>query len=155
MHRGVWLAVAVLVGGVAASAAFGSDRTNPAVDGTVALDEGSVPVPVAAIMREACFDCHSDETRWPWYASVPPVSVLVAHDVNKGRSHLNFSEWRRYNPFDRADMLDEACKRVSSGDMPLWPYRLLHPKARLSAADITALCDWTRTEADRLASGGD
>ncbi|HWB18543.1 MAG TPA: heme-binding domain-containing protein [Vicinamibacterales bacterium] len=155
MHRGVGLAAAAVVAAVAASAAFGPDRTNPAVDPTAALDVGSVPAPVVSVMREACFDCHSDETRWPWYASVPPVSLLVAHDVNKGRSHMNFSEWRTYNPFDRADMLDDACKRASSGDMPIWPYRLLHPKARLSAADITTLCDWTRTEADRLASGGD
>ena len=109
MHRGVGLAAAAIVVAVAASAAFGPDRTNPAVDRTVALDVGSVPAPVASIMRKACFDCHSDETRWPWYASVPPVSLLVAHDVSKGRSHLNFSEWRSYNPFDRADMLDEAC----------------------------------------------
>lgn len=155
MHRGVGLAAAAIVVAVAASAAFGPDRTNPAVDRTVALDVGSVPAPVASIMRKACFDCHSDETRWPWYASVPPVSLLVTHDVSKGRSHLNFSEWRSYNPFDRADMLDEACKRVTSGEMPIWPYRLLHPEARLSAADIATLCDWTRVEADRLASGGD
>jgi hypothetical protein len=114
-----------------------------------------VPPPVATVLREACFDCHSNETRWPWYASVPPVSLLVAHDVETGRSHLNFSAWGTYNRFDRADMLDDACKRVTSGEMPIWPYRLLHPKARLSAADITTLCDWTQGEADRLASGSE
>jgi hypothetical protein len=155
MHRAVKLAVAVSVAAVAASAAFGPDCTNPPVDPAAALRTGSVPAPVASVLREACFDCHSNETRWPWYASVPPVSLLVAHDVDTGRSHLNFSEWRTYNPYDRADMLDAACKRATSGDMPIWPYRLLHPKARLSAAAITTLCDWTRTEADRLASGSE
>jgi hypothetical protein len=155
MNRAVKLAAAALVAAVAASAAFGPGRTNPAVDRAAALDVGAVPPPVATVLREACFDCHSNETRWPWYASVPPVSLLVAHDVETGRSHLNFSAWGTYNRFDRADMLDDACKRVTSGEMPIWPYRLLHPKARLSAADITTLCDWTQGEADRLASGSE
>jgi hypothetical protein len=155
MRRGVGLAVAALMAAAAAGAAFGPDRTNPPVDPAAAIDLAAVPARAGGVLREACFDCHSDQTRWPWYASVPPISFLIAHDVGTGRSHLNFSQWRTYNVFDRADLLDEACKRVSSGDMPIWPYRLLHPAARLSAADITTLCDWTRTEADRLASKGD
>lgn len=63
---------------------------------------------------------------------------------------MNFSRWSEYNRYDRADMLDEACEHVERGDMPLWPYRLLHADARLSATEVDALCAWTHAEADRL-----
>jgi len=85
---------------------------------------------------------------------VPPASWLVAHDVKGGQGQLNFSAWGRYNPFDRADMLDKICDRVSKGRMPIWQYRLLHPEARLSDGDVQAVCDWTSAEAARLVQGG-
>jgi hypothetical protein len=114
----------------------------------------SVPAPVTGLLRRACFDCHSNDTRWPWYSSVPPASWLVAHDVRGGRGQLNFSEWGRYNPFDRADLLDKACREVSKRRMPLWQYRLLHSEARLSAQDVALLCGWSHDEATRLVNGG-
>jgi hypothetical protein len=101
-------------------------------------------------LRHACFDCHSDQTRWPWYARLPVASHLLARDVNEGRGQLNLSRWDEYNRFDRADMLDKMCERASSGKMPPWPYRMMHSEARLAANDITALCAWTEHEAERL-----
>lgn len=82
------------------------------------------------LARQACFDCHSNETVWPAYASVAPISWLVQHDVNEGRAALNFSEWRR--PHEDAD---EAWEEVREGEMPPLPYLLMHTHARLSAAD--------------------
>jgi hypothetical protein len=105
-------------------------------------------------LRRACFDCHSNETRWPWYASLPIASWLLARDVKAGRGQLNFSRWTEYNPFDRAGMLDKACELATSRTMPLPPYLLLHREARLSDTDIAALCAWTRIEATRLVEGG-
>ena len=113
-----------------------------------------VPARVMSMLRQACFDCHSDETRWPWYSGLPPVSWLLERDVEGGRNQLDFSRWTQYNPFDRAGLLDKACELVTSGEMPLRPYRLLHPEARLSKGDIDALCAWARTEATRLVEGG-
>ena len=78
----------------------------------------------------------------------------MVHDVNEGRGHLNFSRWGEYNPFDRADMLDEVCKQVKEGKMPLRPYLMMHCEARLSPQDVDALCAWTRAEAARLTSAG-
>jgi hypothetical protein len=110
----------------------------------------TVPAPVMSTLRRACFDCHSDQTRWPWYADLPVASHLIARDVSEGRGQLNLSRWEQYHPFDRADMLDKICERASSGNMPPWPYRMMHSEARLAATDITALCAWSEHEAARL-----
>jgi len=113
-------------------------RTNPPV-------EELVPAPdsVLAVLRQSCFDCHSHETRWPWYAHVAPASWLVAQDVNEGRGHLNFSTWNRYDAEKRADKLKAIWEEVDGGQMPLKIYLPLHPSARLSDQDRTIIHDWT------------
>jgi len=113
-----------------------------------------VPVTVMSTLQRACFDCHSDETRWPWYAALPIASHLIERDVTEGRAQLNLSRWTQYNPFDRADMLDKICQRIASGAMPPWHYRVMHSDARLSRTDIRALCEWSQHEAERLVQGG-
>jgi hypothetical protein len=114
----------------------------------------AVPARVTATLRRACFDCHSNETRWPWYARLPVASHLIARDVREGRAQLDWSAWGAYNRFDRAELLDKACERASRGAMPPWQYRLLHPDARLSTPEVDEFCAWSRREADRLAQGG-
>lgn len=155
MGRRRWLAG---IGGIAAAALLaaqfvGPSRSNPAADATLALEAGgTVPAPVHDVLRRACYDCHSNETRWPLYSRVAPVSWLVITDVNRGRGQLNFSRWRDYNAYDRADLLDEACRRTRAGEMPLRPYVWMHPEARLTEAEVSALCAWTAEEAVRLTS---
>jgi len=111
------------------------------------------PAPVMSTVRRACFDCHSDETRWPWYAALPFASRLIERDVKDGRGQLNLSRWMQYNAFDRADMLDKMCQLASSGRMPPWKYRLMHPDARVSAAEAVTFCAWSQYEANRLVQG--
>ena len=113
-----------------------------------------VPEPVMATLRRACFDCHSNETRWPWYSRLPIASWLIERDVKKGRGQLNFSRWVQYNRFVRAELLDKVCERVTAGEMPLRPYLMLHGEARLSKTDVAGLCEWTGNEATRLVEGG-
>ena len=84
------------------------------------------------LARAACYDCHSNETHWPWYSNVAPMSWLVQHDVDEGRSKLNFSNW----PLDEAEDLADA---VEDGDMPPWQYLPLHADARLSSAEKARL----------------
>ena len=112
---------------------YGRDHTNPPVAGEPTWDAPET----RALAQQACFDCHSNETQWPAYASVAPVSWLVQHDVNEGRATLNFSEWPR--PQEQAK---QASEEVVEGDMPPVAYTLLHAHARLNAADR-----------DRLAKG--
>jgi len=120
------------------------ERTNPPVEQDVAA-----PAEVDAILRRACYDCHSNETVWPWYARVAPVSWLVVRDTNEGREHLNFSTWNRLSAADRQHAFDEMADEVESGGMPLPIYLPLHPEARLSAADKAAIGAWIRAAGAR------
>ena len=105
---------------------YGRHHTNPPVVQEPAWDAPAT----RTLVQAACFDCHSNETRWPAYAQVAPVSWLVQRDVNEGRAHLNFSEWQRTQRH-----AGDAAEEVRSGDMPQTYYTWLHAPARLSAAD--------------------
>jgi hypothetical protein len=113
------------------------NRANPAVE-----TEVPAPANVLAVLRRSCYDCHSNETVWPWYSHVAPVSWLLARDVQEGRRHLNFSTWNKVKPDRQARKLSEMWNEVESGDMPLWFYLPLHGDARLSAADKDVLRAW-------------
>jgi hypothetical protein len=102
----------------------------------------TAPAPVVSILRRACIDCHSHETVWPWYSYVAPVSWLVAHDVHEGREYLNFSEWAGYASAVKLKKLALLSGAVQEGVMPLWYYTPLHPRARLSADEVSELAAW-------------
>jgi hypothetical protein len=98
------------------------------------------PPEVEAIMRRACFDCHSHETRWPLYSRIAPGSWLMARDVHNGRNHLNFSEWADVDEEERQTDFENAWEQVESGEMPKWFYIFpFHPDAKLSDADKATL----------------
>ena len=102
---------------------YGRDHINPAVTGEPAWDSPQT----RALAKQACFDCHSNETEWPAYASIAPASWLVQRDVNEGRAVLNFSEWTRGN-----DLVHAAGPVVIRRDMPPRQYTLLHGDAHLT-----------------------
>jgi hypothetical protein len=109
-----------------------------------------VPADVQKILARSCNDCHSNQTVWPWYSHVAPVSWLVADDVNHGRSHLNFSTWGDYDLAERASLLKEVCEEVSQGKMPLPIYTRVHNGAKVSNEEARSVCNWARTEAAQL-----
>jgi hypothetical protein len=86
------------------------------------------------LAKRACYDCHSNETAWPWYSRIAPVSWLTGRDVRQGRSRLNFSEWN--DPLDQAD---DGSEEVQAGNMPPWFYLPMHPEARLTPEERAAL----------------
>ena len=104
-------------------------KTNPPVTGEI-----KAPADVMEILRTSCYDCHSNEVKWPWYSNIAPGSWLVVYDVNEAREHINFSEWDSYSAEDRADDIEEIWEEVEEGEMPLWYYLPLHPEAKLSDA---------------------
>ena len=116
------------------------DRLNPPVE---------VEVPALAdvrvILRRACYDCHSNETVWPWYSQVAPFSWLVARDVRKGREELNFSTWNRITAKQQVKKLKESWKEVAKGEMPPWFYVTFHSDATLSERDRLALRNWANS----------
>ena len=109
---------------------YGRRHTNP--PGRVE-PQWDAPATRALAVR-ACYDCHSNETIWPWYSHVAPMSWLAQRDVDEGRRKVNFSEWDR--PQKEAP---ESAKAVREGEMPPWFYVALHPDARLTAEDTRAL----------------
>ena len=117
---------------------FPVSRTNPPVE-----QEVDAPPEVRRILERSCYDCHSHATRWPWYSRVAPVSWLVAHDVNEGREHLNFSTWGRYDAEERGENLEEIAEVLEEGEMPPWFYLPLHPDARLADAELATVRAWT------------
>lgn len=131
--------------------AFRPDRSNPASDPALAITaQLTVPSDVRAILERSCYDCHSNQTVWPWYSSVSPVSWLVADDVREGRRHLNFSEWGKYRAGNRIAKLDMLVSQVTKGNMPLGKYLLIHRNATLSDAERDLLCSWAGAMSDSL-----
>lgn len=127
------------------------ERTNPPVDASLVLQSQlEVPARIDALLRVACYDCHSNETRWPWYASVAPSSWLCVKDTNEARRHLNFSEWGNYPPGKVEHKLEEIAEYVEDGEMPLAIYLPLHSEARLSDEDRAALVEWAKGEREKL-----
>ena len=134
--------VAVLLG----SQLIRPARTNPSIDPSRTLAARLRVTPeVAAVLDRACRDCHSNETTWPWYSNVAPISWLVIDHVRSGRRHFNYSEWAGYAPDKQRKLLQEICEETRDGSMPVGSYTLVHREARLSEADVLALCAWTET----------
>lgn len=133
MARAGWKKVLVtaglVVGGALVAAQlvpYGRDHSNPVVTAEPAWNAPGT----RALAQRACFDCHSNETRWPWYSNIAPVSWLVQADVDEGRQVLNFSEWTR--EYEEAQ---ESGETVRNLEMPPRSYLLLHPEAKLSDAE--------------------
>ncbi len=126
-------------------------RTNPPVKSDL-IASLNPPAPVAASLVAACYDCHSYQTKWPWYAHVAPVSWLVVKDTNDGRDALNFSEWPTNDPDTAADQLDGMSKKITYNKMPPAKYTAIHVDARLTAEQRKALTDWLDAAADKLKS---
>jgi hypothetical protein len=114
-------------------------RTNPPIEAVVVA-----PAQVKNILRRTCYDCHSHETRWPWYSRVAPVSWWLAAHVNAGRADLNFSQWPLFDLETRELFLRDIEKQLLDGTMPLRSYVLGHREARLSDRDREILLEWVR-----------
>jgi hypothetical protein len=134
----VALSAAVLLGGMQFLRPV---RTNPPADPAASFEALlKPPQETAVVVKRACGDCHSNETVWPWYSKIAPVSWVVADDVKQGRAHLNLSEWNRLSPEMSQTRIREMCREAKEGGMPLFAYRLIHPAAKLSASDVAAIC---------------
>ncbi len=132
---------------------FGPARTNPVAEASHAMESKLQVTPeVAAILDRSCNDCHSNKTRWPWYAHVAPVSWFVIDHVNEGRENVNFSEWTQYTPETADALLRQMCREVRSGMMPLSSYTPLHPGSEVSTDDRQKICAWTDVERAKLST---
>ena len=101
-------------------------------------------------LRNSCFDCHSNQVNFPWYSKMAPASWFLAGHINKGRSHLNFSEWEDYSNREKVRILEEIKDEVVSGGMPLKSYLLIHRDAKPDSAEVTAIMKWADDATARM-----
>ena len=126
-------------------------RTNPPLLPGHDLCATNPPPPkIAGLLRSACYDCHSNETHWPWYGRVAPVSWWLMDHIKDGRKRVNFSEWPHDNPKKARTRWQNIREEIESGDMPLRSYTWIHATARLSRNDRDELVSWAEQEKKRL-----
>ena len=110
----------------------------------------AVPSDVERILSRSCKDCHSYETRWPWYSRLPLVSGVLADDVRHARSYMNLSDWSATiakGKGEESAALNGICEELRSDAMPLSRYRRVHRHTHLTAAEVDAVCQWTEKTA--------
>ena len=129
------------------------DRANPVTDASRTIQaHGDTASGLAAVLNRACRDCHSNDTVWPWYTRIAPVSWLMARGVTEGRKAVNFSEWGAYSAGMQRLLLAASCQAAAAGRMP-GPYALVRPETRLSAQDVDTICAAAQQAAAHAANG--
>lgn len=113
----------------------------------------SVPADVSGILKQSCYDCHSNHTTYPWYDRIAPVSWWVADHIKEGKLELNFTEFASYSAKKQAKKLEEIAETVQEGEMPLKSYLIMHGDAKLTEAQKKTLVDWSKGAAGL--SGGE
>ena len=141
---------AALVAGFALLQLTNPARTNPPVVSDM-MASNAPPPQIAAMLHAACYDCHSYETKWPWYSHIALVSWLIASDVNDGRRDMNLSDWPN-DPMRAAKRLEDMSEKIGYGEMPPKQYTLIHADARLTEAQRKELTGWLDAAAARLKS---
>jgi hypothetical protein len=137
-RRSLW----VLVLGLVLIQFIPVTRSNPPVTGEVAA-----PANVLEALRSSCYDCHSNDTLWPWYSRVAPVSWLITKHVREGRENLNFSQWEDLSPEDQEEARGNIWEEIERGAMPLSEYLRMHPQAVLTSVQMDAIQRWSEGQA--------
>ena len=127
------------------------DKTNPSADMTKDfIDITNPPSELGNVIKSACYDCHSNHTRYPWYSDVAPFSWLIKEHVNNGRRHMNFSIWPDYKEAKKANKIDECIEMIKSDEMPLKGYVMLHEEAEITHEQKMQLISWFNELRDSL-----
>jgi len=152
MRTKVKIVITILVAAFALAQFIRPSRINPPVNEPDTLRASSNLAPeVDAVLVRSCNDCHSNETRYPWYSNITPANWFLDSHIRDGRAELNFSEWNTYTARRKARKLDEICEQVETGAMPLPSYLWVQRKAALSPDEVRLLCDWAMSEKARVA----
>jgi len=132
---------------------FRIDKTNPTVNfADDFIEITNPPLEIVAMIKTSCYDCHSNESTYPWYSNITPISWWIKDHINEAREELNFSVWSTYSAKKKDHKLEEMIEEVDKGEMPLKPYPLTHPEAQLTSEQKEQLIDWfkkTRLELNK------
>ncbi len=151
MKQSKKILLAILVAGIAIQFIQPARNQNGQVPSTDFSKIYAVPIPIQTILQNACYDCHSNNTRYPWYVHTQPMAWIMAGHIKEGKAMLNFSEFGAY-PFRRqASKLKDIAHTIQDSLMPLSSYRVMHKSANLSSTDKTLIIDWMQAKSDSLA----
>ena len=126
---------------------FSIDKTNPSIDQAKDfLTVENTPTEVAQLFKIACYDCHSNETKYPWYTSVAPISWFIKGHIDNGREVLNFSTWSDYNAKQKSHKMEEIIEVVDGKEMPMLTYWMIHWDAKISEEQRKQITDWVKTK---------
>jgi hypothetical protein len=145
-----WLGVAAPIVMLSFSAIHPAGYVKQSQVQGVTVSNLAMPPEVRALIERSCADCHSNETVWPWYSYVAPVSWLVERDVRHGRDHMNFSRWPEYSFQQQEKLLADIATALKNREMPVPQYAVIHRDARLSDAEIDIVYQWARLERRRV-----
>lgn len=112
-----------------------------------------IPDSVQVLLKNACYDCHSNNTNYPWYATIQPMGWLMANHIKEGKAVLNFSEFGNYKRRRQISKLKDMANQIKDGEMPISSYKILHKNASLTQAEKTLIMDLMNKTADSLSSG--
>lgn len=110
----------------------------------------NIPGKVLYVFKSACYDCHSNNTRYPWYVNIQPIGWIMAKHVKTGKENLNFSEFANYSKRKQANKVRSIANSIKEGSMPLSSYTIMHTDASLSREDKKVITDWTSNAKDSL-----
>jgi Haem-binding domain len=132
------------------------NMTNPPVVAEQTLEASTqLPENVKTILSRSCADCHTNSTVYPWYAQISPFSWFLADHIKDGRREVNFSEWATFEDRRKKRKLQEICEQVETREMPLPSYLWIHWDAKMSDEEIRIVCDWTKTEINKLSANAE
>ena len=122
------------------------DKTNPEIiTEQDFINMTNPPAKIAAMLKSACYDCHSHESVYPWYTNVQPVAWWIKGHIKGGKKHLNYSEWATYSEDKKTHKIEESIEEIEASHMPLKSYTWTHSDANLSHRDREELLQWLRT----------
>jgi hypothetical protein len=138
-----WIILIVLLAIFIILQFFGINRSVPQTDPNKDfMAVANPPQEIQALMHDACYDCHSNETKYPWYSHIQPGGWFMQNHIDEAREHMNFSEWGDNSTDTQMDKLKHSANMVKRKKMPLKSYLFLHPEARLTDEEIGTLSDW-------------
>ncbi len=109
-----------------------------------------IPINVKKNIVNACYDCHSNNTRYPLYAKIAPISWLLNNDIKEAKVKMNFSEWGQYDKMKQLKLLTDICDELTAGEMPLKAYVFMHSNAKLNPDQVNEICKWTEDAGEEV-----
>lgn len=123
------------------------DKENPSVDKKIDYNQVThASLEIQKILKKACYDCHSNEVKYPWYSSIAPISWFIKEHVNQGKEYVNFSEYGKYNRYQKENIKSSLYRVIENKTMPLNSYLWMHKEANLSEKDYILLLNWFQTQ---------